>query len=104
MSRLANEKPICRQAPGSSHCGAVSLRWANDGDLWEFPAQERAGLRHDEVSLEVFAARGCIEIGEEQTIGWISQRSEGIVDGVSRLIVPCLEVGRLRGPDTEQDS
>ncbi len=62
-------------------------------------AQELSWLRHDQVGLQILVALECCHVREGKSVGGV-----GHLGDVARLVVPHLEVHRLRRADAEQDA
>ena len=104
MLRLADEESACRESLDRSHSRSACFRRPDDRAFRKLPAQEGAGLRHDQIGLKVLAARVHVEVGEKQPVGRVGQRRHWIRNRVARRVVPGLEVRGLGGADAEQDA
>ncbi len=97
---LADEEAVVGQGFNRAHRRACCVGGANDGDGRELATEKDGWFGHDQIGLEILAAKGwTVEVGEDQSVGGIGQGGR-----VSGLIVPRLEVCRLRRADTEQDA
>ena len=75
---------------------------ANDRNFRKIPAEERAGLGHDQIGLEVLPAkRRCIEVWKREAAK--GQRSQWSRNRVACLVRPSLEVHGLGRADAQQD-
>src|SRR6266852_809757 len=59
---LAEEKVAGGQAIESAHCRAFGVGGPDDGAGGKIPVQEDGGLRHDQVGLEIFAAKAGVVV------------------------------------------
>ena len=59
---LAKEEAIGGQRLDGAHGGTFRLGGANDGARREFLAEEDGGFRHDQVGLELFAAKAGVVV------------------------------------------
>ena len=55
--RLAHKQTTGGQEPYGTHGRSIRFCWPDNRTHGERPAQERAGLRHDQVRLKVFSAK-----------------------------------------------
>ena len=104
---LADEQSVIFEGFDSRYRAGVFYRGrANDRNCRELSVEERAGLGHDQIGLEVLPAEGrYIEVRKHELgIGRIRQRSQRVRNRVARLVVPGLEVRGLGRANTEQDS
>ncbi len=98
--RLTDEQPVRGQGIERRHCSSVGLGRTNDRDDRERAAKEYGGFWHDQVGLELLAAkRRGIEVGKHQPVGGVGQWRR-----IAGFVVPRLKMHCLGGPDTEQDS
>src|SRR5262249_41344284 len=98
--RLAHEETTRREKVHRAHRRTDRLGWPDDRTHRKCPAQEWAGLGHDQVGLKILSAkRRLIQIWKYQTaVLRVSQRRR-----IARLVVPGLEMSGFGGADTEQD-
>src|SRR5207302_2249643 len=97
---LAIKKAICREGIACAHGRAHGVCCSDDRARRESSiAQEKRRLGHDQVRLQQVIAD--IDFWEYQT--GLAKVSEG-PNVVAGLVMPDLEVGRLRRADAEQDA
>src|SRR4051794_19584414 len=98
LRRLADEQPVGRQGLDRAHRSPPRLGRANDRTDRELASQEDGRLGHDQVGLEVLAAkRRRVEVGKLQTVRGVGQRRR-----IADEVVPDLEMHRLGRADAEQ--
>ena len=90
---LADEQPVGREGFYSRHRTACLYRGRpNDRNFREIPAEERAGLGHDQIGLEVLPAEGrYIEVRKRESANSQGgQRVRNRVPALSDQVWKCM--------------
>ena len=103
-AELTDEESHVREEVEHVHGNPVGFRGTDDGAYREFAAEEWAGLRHDEVGLELLAAKGRrVQVGEGyRNMGDGMGCGEG--RSVAGLVGPGLKVHGFGGADADEDA
>lgn len=101
---LADEQSVCRKRVDSSHSRPGRFCGTNDRTRGELPTEERCGLGHDQVRLEIFATqwRGVqIRKRHRHSRHGIDHIRNG--KEIAGFVLPCLEMADFGSPDAEED-
>src|SRR3979490_2877251 len=103
--RLPDEETHRRQEIDHAHRNPLCLRGTDDRAPRPLTAQERTRLRHNQVRLELLAAkRRIVQVWKGHR--YFRNRIDYIrkLQSIAGLVRPGLKVHRLGGPDADQNS